>query len=80
MTGPLRMTADIAPAWPLTVADPLCGHVDGDVHDDECDYWRLVAVGELPGPDAYLTAGVHTLPTHLPGLAPLVDPALRSAA
>ncbi|WP_431892731.1 hypothetical protein [Micromonospora haikouensis] len=70
---------DLAPVFPaqtLTVADPLCGHVDEESHDETCTYWRMVACGELPGPEAYLVDGVHHLPPHLPGFAPLADPAL----
>ncbi len=42
--------------WPvtgrgITVPDLLCGHLPGDVHDDSCDYWRGVALGEYPAPD-----------------------------
>ncbi|MFF0823017.1 hypothetical protein ACFYUR_21870 [Micromonospora haikouensis] len=32
--------------------DLLCGHLPGEPHDDECAYWRMVALGELPDPIA----------------------------
>lgn len=58
----------------LTVDDPLCGHLPDERHDDECDYWRGVALGEYPAPDGM--PGPYALPGHLPGLLPLTDPAL----
>ncbi|MFY1658543.1 hypothetical protein [Micromonospora sp. WMMD1274] len=35
----------------IAVADPLCGHLPGEPHDDECAYWRGVALGQYPAPD-----------------------------
>lgn len=71
-----------APTWPLmadaapiTVPDLLCGHLPEEVCDDSCAYWRGVAAGEYPPPEAYMEPV--TPPPHRPGLAPLTDPALR---
>ena len=75
-------TSPVFPATQqLTVVDPLCGHLPGEAHDDECAYWRGVALGEYPAPDAYAALdGVVTIPPHLLGLLPLTDTALRSVA
>jgi hypothetical protein len=81
LTGPATGPTAWPPAAPeMTVPDLLCGHLPGEGCDDECAYWRMVATGELPGPDAYLVDGVHILPPAAPGLAPLTDPALRGWA
>lgn len=72
------LTADAA-AEPITVEDPLCGHLPGEPHDGEvCTYWRGVARGEYPPPEAYMEPV--TLPPHCPGLVPLPDPVLREVA
>ncbi|MFI6160359.1 hypothetical protein ACIA59_10465 [Micromonospora haikouensis] len=74
--GPTAFPA--AAAQVLTVADPLCGHIDDEGHDEACTYWRMVACGELRGPDMDgLLAAIRT-PLVTP--APLVDPALRQVA
>nr|WP_121400092.1 hypothetical protein [Micromonospora sp. M71_S20] len=67
-------------AAPITVPDLPCGHLPGDVHDDECAYWVGVAAGDYPSPDAYVVTDAVTIPPHLLGLLPLTDPALRDAA
>ncbi|MEU5945103.1 hypothetical protein ABZ793_06020 [Micromonospora sp. NPDC047465] len=82
-SGPWQPTVQptVFPAQTLTVADPLCGHLPGECEDAvECAYWRGVVLGEYPAPETYMVAGEVTLPPHLPGLAPLTDPALRGAA
>lgn len=57
-----------APGWPITVSDSLCGHLRGEPHDGECDYWRGVVLGEYPPPD---------MPVRLPRVGPhRTDPAL----
>lgn len=66
--------------FPAQVLDLPCGHIEGDVHDDECAYWRGVARGDYPAPEAYMQTTPVTLPPHAAGLVPVVDPALRSAA
>lgn len=76
-----------AQTLPITVLAYPCGHIEGDLHDEACAYWSGVATGEYPPPEAYL-GGLSpdgdmepvTLPPHCPGLAPLVDPALREVA
>ncbi|MEU4777500.1 hypothetical protein [Micromonospora sp. NPDC023633] len=73
--GPSYFTAD-----PITVPDLPCGHLPGDVHNDECAYWIGVAAGDYPAPDAYVVTDAVTIPPHLLGLLPLTDPALRDAA
>ena len=42
--------------------DPLCGHLPGEAHDDECAYWRGVALGEYPAPDGTFMTPVASLP------------------
>ncbi|MFF0721311.1 hypothetical protein [Micromonospora sp. NPDC003816] len=85
LPGPwqLRTTDTVFPAQTLTVTVPdlPCGHLPGDRHTTECDYWIGVDEGEYPPPEAYMVGGpyAHLLP-HAPGLEPLVDPALRGAA
>ncbi|WP_369751374.1 hypothetical protein [Micromonospora sp. ATCC 39149] len=50
--------------------DPLCGHLPGEPHDDECEYWRGVALGEFPDPDgAYMTPVIVMPPFDLRELA-----------
>lgn len=71
-TWPLTAAA----AEPITVEDPLCGHLPGEPHDGSCSYWRGVAAGEYPPPPEMPV----TLPPHCPGLLPLTDPALREVA
>lgn len=44
-----------------TTGDPLCGHLPGEQCDDECAYWRMVALGELPDPDGVYMAPVVVL-------------------
>lgn len=73
-----------APTWPLTadaaeitVLDLGCGHLPGESCDEACAYWRGVAAGEYPPPEAYMPV---TLPPHCPELLPLTDPALRGVA
>ncbi|MGC5033039.1 hypothetical protein [Micromonospora sp. DT229] len=84
MTSPWPNPPQIPPggptAWPatstaepITVPDLPCGHLPGDVHDDQCAFWWGVAGGEYADP-------VITLPPHAPGLTPLTDPALREVA
>lgn len=63
-------------ADPITVSDPLCGHLPGEPHDEACAYWRGVAAGEYPPPPEFEPL----LPPHCPGLLPLPDPALREVA
>ncbi|MEU5549232.1 hypothetical protein ABZ738_05635 [Micromonospora sp. NPDC047793] len=84
LPGPWQpRTTPVFPAQTLTVTVPdlPCGHLDGDLHDGDCAYWAGVAEGVYPPPESYLAGGeyAHLLP-HAPGLAPLVDPALRGAA
>ena len=93
MTGPLPPVRPLpvptapnvwpatAPAATITVPDLGCGHLPGERCDSACDYWRGVAAGDYPSPDAYKATGaVVVLPPHLPGLTPLTDPALRGVA
>jgi hypothetical protein len=44
------------PADVVTVDAYPCGHIAGDLCDEECAYWAGVARGWWPGPEAYLTA------------------------
>ncbi|GIJ10765.1 hypothetical protein ACFFMR_19045 [Micromonospora andamanensis] len=39
---------------PITVPGLACGHIEGDLHDDECAYWRGVASGEYAAPVVHL--------------------------
>lgn len=51
-------------------SDPLCGHLPGEPHDDECAYWRGVALGEYAAPDGtYMTPVVALPPFNLRQLA-----------
>ena len=46
----------------IAIDDPLCGHLPGEAHDDECAYWRGVALGEYPAPDGTFMTPVVSLP------------------
>lgn len=53
--------------WAVTGRGPtakayLCGHISGDQCDDECAYWRGVALGEYAAPDGTFMTPVASLP------------------
>ena len=51
--APARRRVRDAAARPVTVDDPLCGHLPGERHDDPvaCAYWRGVVLGEYAPPE-----------------------------
>lgn len=57
-----------------------CGHLPGDLHDRECAYWRGVAAGDYPAPDAYPVDDLlQVIRTPIVQPAPQIDRALRDA-
>lgn len=83
--GNVRYMADntpgrAAPVFPAQSA-PLnvdCGHLPGETHDGACAYWRGVAAGDYPMPDAYPVDDLlQSIRRPIVQPAPQIDPALR---
>ncbi|SCL16491.1 diguanylate cyclase (GGDEF) domain-containing protein [Micromonospora pallida] len=55
-TQPARRDDDepTQPTGLITVDALPCGHIAGDLHDEECAYWVGVSLGWYPAPEAYL--------------------------
>ncbi|MEV0805758.1 hypothetical protein [Micromonospora sp. NPDC050200] len=67
--------------WPNPPQLPGAPRVDAPVFPAQTLTLTLTLTVDDPHPDAYTAIdGVVTIPPHLLGLAPLVDPALRGVA